>query len=133
MFALIGIVVVLGAIVGGYLMEKGNLLVLMQPAELIIIGGAGLGTLLIANPLPILKAIVGNLLEVLKGSPYTKKTYVEALNMLNELFQLARREGPAKLEEQIEGRKRAPFLRSIPALRRITLPWIMSVTPCECP
>ena len=50
MFAIIGIVVVFGAIVAGYLMEKGNLLVLLQPAELIIIGGAALGTLLIANP-----------------------------------------------------------------------------------
>lgn len=51
MFAIIGIVVVIGAIVGGYLMEHGNLLVLMQPAELVIIGGAALGTVLIANPL----------------------------------------------------------------------------------
>ena len=51
MFAIIGILVVIGSIVGGYLMEHGNLLVLMQPAELVIIGGAALGTVLIANPL----------------------------------------------------------------------------------
>ena len=50
MFAIIGIVIVFGAIVAGYLMEKGQLAVLIQPAELIIIGGAALGTLLIANP-----------------------------------------------------------------------------------
>jgi chemotaxis protein MotA len=54
MFAIIGIVLVIGAIVGGYLMEHGHLLVLMQPAELIIIGGASIGTVLIANPLHIL-------------------------------------------------------------------------------
>jgi len=53
-FSIIGMVVVIGAIVGGYLMEKGNLMVLLQPAELLIIGGAALGTLLIANPLPVL-------------------------------------------------------------------------------
>jgi chemotaxis protein MotA len=58
MFAIVGIVVVFGAIVAGYLMEKGNLLVLVQPAELIIIGGAALGTLLIANPLHIIKAML---------------------------------------------------------------------------
>ena len=55
MFAIIGIVVVFGCVVGGYLMEHGNLRVLLQPAELITIGGAALGTMLIANPLHILK------------------------------------------------------------------------------
>jgi chemotaxis protein MotA len=72
MFAIIGIVVVFGAIVAGYLMEKGNLLVLMQPAELIIIGGAALGTLLIANPLHIIKAMAGGVLGVLKPSPMAR-------------------------------------------------------------
>ena len=59
MFVILGIVVVIGAIVSGYLMEHGNLKVLLQPAELVIIGGAGAGTVLIANPLFILKKIVG--------------------------------------------------------------------------
>ena len=59
MFVIIGIVVVFGAVVAGYLMEHGNLKVLVQPAELVIIGGAAVGTVLIANPLHILKAIVG--------------------------------------------------------------------------
>ena len=55
MFQIIGILVVFGAIVAGYLMEKGNLLVLMQPAELVIIGGAAVGTVLVANPPHVLK------------------------------------------------------------------------------
>ena len=55
MFVIIGIVVVIGAIVGGYLMEHGNIRVLIQPAELIIIGGAALGTVLIGNPLHTLR------------------------------------------------------------------------------
>ncbi len=57
MFAIIGILVVFGAVAAGYLMEHGQLAVLVQPAELLIIGGAGAGTLLIANPLRILKKI----------------------------------------------------------------------------
>lgn len=57
MFTIIGILIVFGAVIGGYLMEHGNLRVLLQPAELIIIGGAGAGTVLIANPLHILKKI----------------------------------------------------------------------------
>lgn len=43
MFVIIGIVVVIGAVAGGYLMEHGNLRVLLQPAELLIIGGAAMG------------------------------------------------------------------------------------------
>ena len=68
MFPIIGIVVVLGCIAGGYLMEKGNLLVLMQPAELLIILGAAIGTVLIGNPPYLLKGIVTSLISVLKGS-----------------------------------------------------------------
>jgi chemotaxis protein MotA len=102
MFAIIGILVVLGAVVGGYLMEHGKLLVLMQPAELIIIGGAAAGTLLIANPLSTVIAIIKGMLGVLKGSPYTKASYLETLKMLNELFMQARKQGMVKLEEDVE-------------------------------
>ena len=61
MFVIIGILIVIGAIMGGYLMEHGNLRVLVQPAELLIIGGAAIGTVLIANPLHILKKIAAGL------------------------------------------------------------------------
>ena len=64
MFPIVGILVVLGFIAGGYLMEKGNLLVLMQPAELLIIGGAAIGTVLIGNPVYILKSIISGVLQV---------------------------------------------------------------------
>jgi chemotaxis protein MotA len=61
MFAIIGIVVVFGCVLAGYLMEHGNLRVLIQPAELVTIGGAAIGTVLIANPLHILKQIAGGI------------------------------------------------------------------------
>lgn len=102
MFALIGIVIVIGAIVGGYLMEKGNMAVLLQPAELIIIGGAALGTLLIANPIYILTGMMKDVMSILKGSRYTQSAYLETLQLLSELFTFAKREGPAKLEAEIE-------------------------------
>jgi chemotaxis protein MotA len=114
MFALIGIVIVTGAIVGGYLMEKGNLLVLLQPAELIIIGGAGLGTLLIANPMHILTSMAKDLLSVLKGSKYNEKTYLQALQLLYELFNFAKKEGPAKLEAEIETPADAAIFKKYP-------------------
>lgn len=82
MFVLIGIVVVFGAVVGGYLMEHGNIRVLLQPAELLIIGGAASGTVLIANPPFILKKILGGLMGVVKGSKFTKERYLESLRMM---------------------------------------------------
>src|ERR1700684_4467890 len=86
MFSIIGIVVVFGAIVAGYLMEKGNLLVLVQPAELIIIGGAALGTLLVANPMHVIKAMGSGVAGVLKPSPFGKARYLNTLTMMFEFL-----------------------------------------------
>ncbi|MCU0246504.1 MAG: flagellar motor stator protein MotA, partial [Bryobacter sp.] len=102
MFALIGIAIVIGAVVGGYLMEHGQLAVLFQPAELVIIGGAALGTLLIANPLHIIKGLVGGMISILKGSPYNKKFYLDALKMMNDIFMYARKNGLTKLESDVD-------------------------------
>ena len=65
MIAVIGIVVVFIAVIGGFLMEKGHIAVLLQPAELLILGGAAVGTLLTANPTHILKGILAGLKGVL--------------------------------------------------------------------
>jgi len=102
MFSIIGIVVVFGCIVAGYLMEHGNLRVLMQPAELIIIGGAAVGTVLIANPLHILKQIGAGIGGVFGSSAYTRQRYVDSLKMMYELLQKARKEGLVSLESDIE-------------------------------
>jgi chemotaxis protein MotA len=102
MFAIIGIVVVFGCIVAGYLMEHGNLKVLVQPAELIIIGGAALGTILVANPLHVVKAIIGGLIGVFKGSKFNKQYYLNYLKMLYDLFNKARKEGMVSLENDVE-------------------------------
>jgi chemotaxis protein MotA len=102
MFAIIGILVVFGAIIGGYLMEHGNIMVLMQPAEFIIIGGAALGTILVANPLPIVIAMAKGLLGILKPSRFTKAFYLEQLKMLNAIFVFARKNGMARLEADVD-------------------------------
>jgi chemotaxis protein MotA len=114
MFAIIGILVVLGAVMGGYLMEHGQIKVLLQPAELVIIAGAAFGTLLIANPLSTLLRIFKGALQVLKGSPYTKAFYLDTLKMLNELFTRARKEGMPRLEEDIEDPHKSPVFKKYP-------------------
>ena len=118
MFSIIGIVVVFGAIVGGYLMEKGNLLVLLQPAELIIIGGAALGTVLVGNPPYILKRIVGGVSAVFAGSKFTQKRYLDTLKMLYDLFNLARRSGLAAIETDIEDPSKSKVFTAFPAIMK---------------
>jgi len=110
MFVIIGILVVFGAVAGGYLMEHGNLRVLMQPAELIIIGGAAVGTVLVANPLHVLKQIVSGLLSVFKGSKCTRQFYLDALKTMYDLFNKARREGLIALESDVEEPGEEPHL-----------------------
>jgi len=115
MFAIIGIVVVFGAVVGGYLMEHGNLKVLIQPAELLIIGGAAVGTVLIANPLHILKQIAGGISGVFVGSKYSKQRYMESLKMLYDLLNKARREGLMALEGDVEEPAKSAVFSKNPA------------------
>src|SRR6266581_7208386 len=114
MFAIIGILVVFGSIVGGYLMEHGNVKVLLQPAELLIIGGAGAGTVLIANPLHILKQIAAGVGVVFKGSKFTKQRYMESLKIAYELLNKARRQGLMSLESDVETPDQSPIFSKDP-------------------
>jgi len=114
MFVIIGILVVFGAVVAGYLMEHGNLKVLIQPAELVIIGGAAVGTVLIANPLYILKAIVAGLLGAFGGSKYAKDKYLDTMKMMYELFGRARKEGLMALETDSDAPDKSPVFSKYP-------------------
>jgi chemotaxis protein MotA len=114
MFAIIGIVVVFGCVLGGFLMEHGNVRVLIQPAELLIIGGAASGTVLIANPLHILKQIAGGLSGVFTGSKFTKQRYLDSLKMVYDLLNKARREGLMALENEIEAPDKSAILSKYP-------------------
>jgi len=116
MFAIIGIAVVFLSIIGGFLMEKGKLLVLLQPSEMVIIGGAALGTLLIANPMPLVIRIFKSLIGILAGSRFTKGFYLESLKMLSDIFVFARKNGMAKLEEDVEHPDKSALLKKYPTL-----------------
>jgi chemotaxis protein MotA len=115
MFAIIGIVVVFGCIVAGYLMEHGNIRVLIQPAELIIIGGAALGTLLVANPLHILKKIAAGIGGVFGGSKFGKQTYLDTLKMMYDLLNKARKDGLMALESDVEEPDKSQVFAKNPA------------------
>lgn len=102
MFVIIGIVIVLVGVLGGFILEGGPLLVLLQYAEFMIIGGAALGSLLISTPLVVLKQMVAKLPTLFKANPYSKQEYLNLLKTLFELFTIAQRDGLINIEAHIE-------------------------------
>jgi chemotaxis protein MotA len=118
MIPVIGMAVVLGCIAGGYLIEKGNLLVLMQPSELLIIGGAAIGTVLIGNPIYVLKAILAGILQVFKGSRYTESVYLDTLKFLNDFFGTARKTGLATLEQDLDEPEKSALFKRHPTFSK---------------
>jgi chemotaxis protein MotA len=114
MLALGGLLLVIVAVISGYLLEHGNLLVLFQPAELIIILGAAIGSLIAGNSLRVVTSVFSSLLGILRGERYGKKQYLDSLKMLHDLFASARRNGAAKLEADIEDPQNSPVFSACP-------------------
>ncbi len=114
MFAIIGIVIVFAAVIGGFLMEKGHIMVLVQPAELLILVGAAVGTLLVTNPLHIIKGIVAGLTGVLKGSSFEKARYLSTLKMIYQFLNKVRKEGLLSVEMDVEKPKESSIFKNYP-------------------
>jgi chemotaxis protein MotA len=112
MFAIAGIVLVFVAVVGGFLMEHGNIKVLIQPAELLIIGGAGIGTVLTANPPSVLKAILDGFASVFGTSRFDKALYQGTLKQMYEVMQKARKKGLTDLEADVENPEKSPLFKT---------------------
>jgi chemotaxis protein MotA len=114
MFTIIGIVVVFGAVLAGFLMEKGPLAVLVQPSEFVIIAGAALGTLIAANPVHVLKKIASGLTGLLGSSKFSKSQYIESLKMMFSLFNKARKDGLVGIESDVEEPEKSPVFSKYP-------------------
>lgn len=114
MFAIIGAIVVLGCVLGGYALEHGNFSVLLQPAELLIIGGAALGGFIIQAPLKIIKLVLADMKRILSGKTYGKADYLEALSLMSEIFFKIRREGLISIEEDVEKPKNSVIFKKYP-------------------
>jgi len=101
MIVILGALIVMGSVVGGFMMGGGNTLALLHLSELIMIGGAAFGALVLMSPWKVLMDLVKQAFGTLKGSPYNKKAYDELFKALYELFMLGRRGGMVALEEHI--------------------------------
>ncbi len=103
MFVIIGLVVVTLSVVVGFLIAGGNLALLIQPSEFIVIGGAALGSLLISAPLSLIKKMAAEFPNIIKGGGhYSKRDYLELLKSFNDLFLVAQRDGLLSIEKHVE-------------------------------
>ncbi len=115
MFVIIGVVLVFASLIIGYTMHGGNLNTLVQINEFIIIGGAAIGSLLIANPMPVVIGVVKGMIGTLKGPSVNKQVYLDLMKMLYELFQYAKREGLIALEQHIENPESSSIMSKYPS------------------
>jgi chemotaxis protein MotA len=113
MLLIVGALVVIGSVVGGYMMHGGMLGVLWQPSEVIIICGAALGSLLIGTPMPLLKRMIGQMKSFFaKGT--TRDDYLELLGLQYQLFKLVQQSGVMSLESHFEDPGKSPVLSKYP-------------------
>ncbi len=114
MIVIIGIVVVLVAILGGFLMEHGNPALLWQPAEFVIIFGAAIGGFLIATPMKAIKFIIAATMGIFKGTKYSKADYLEILMLLSQVFYKIRKQGLVAVEEDVDRPFESPIFTQYP-------------------
>src|SRR5215468_4204313 len=113
MFAIIGLLVVIGSVIGGYLMEGGSMLVLAQPAELIIIGGAAVGSLLISTPPSVVSKLIKQC-TALFGPGLTREDFADLLAMQYQLFRVMQQTGVMALEPHIDNPAGSTILSKYP-------------------
>lgn len=101
MVIIIGSIIVVGSVLGGFMMAGGNLNSLMHLSEFVVIIGSALGALVIMSPKHIIIDMVKRLIATLKGAPYGRGQYEELFKALYELFMLGRRNGMIALEEHV--------------------------------
>jgi chemotaxis protein MotA len=99
---IIGSVIVIGCVLGGFMFHGGKILALWQPYELVIIGGAALGGFVIANGMGTVMKVFKSVLSSMKGSKYGKKHYMSLFALMYELFNIARKDGVIGLEKEID-------------------------------
>ncbi|NCS87569.1 MAG: flagellar motor stator protein MotA [Ignavibacteria bacterium] len=110
MFVIIGLAVVALSVVTGFLMGGGNLVLLLQWAEFVTIGGAAIGSVLIASPLTTLKKISAALPKMIGSHSYSKQDYLELLKSFNDLFLVAQRDGLLAIEKHVENPEESEIL-----------------------
>jgi len=116
MLVIVGYIIVAASVFGGFAMAGGHLAALLQPIELLMIGGAALGAFFVGNSMKVVKATLKALPSVLKGSKYSKDTYMELMALMYELLGKVRKEGLMSIEGDVENPEESPVFAKYPKI-----------------
>jgi chemotaxis protein MotA len=119
MNVILGLAIVLASCGIGFILSGGHLGALFQPFELLIIGGAAFGAMMIANPLSITMAAIKSIGGLIKSSPYSKDLYLDLLALLYDLFNKMRREGMLAVESDIDDPDTSPLFSKYESVTKI--------------
>jgi len=116
MLVIVGYLIILGAVLGGFALAGGHLAALLQPVELIMIGGSALGAFFVANSGRVIKGTFKALPSVLKGSKYSKALYLELLSLLYDILAKVRKEGLMSVEADVDNPEQSPIFTKYPRI-----------------
>jgi chemotaxis protein MotA len=116
LFAIIGTLVVIGSVFGGFMMGGSSMLLLWHPLEVVVICGAALGAFLISNPLKVVKAAFGGALGLVKGPRYGRAEYIQLLKLVYDILVMARKDGVLAIERHIEDPSKSDIFKKYPGV-----------------
>lgn len=116
MVVIIGFIIVTGCVLGGFALSGGQIGALIHPAEILTIGGASLGALVVMSPVKVLKDLMRGIIQSLKGSPFNRAAYEDMFKAMYELFRLARRSGFLALEPHLSNPHDSAIFQKYPKI-----------------
>ncbi|MFN5939977.1 MAG: motility-associated protein, partial [Polaromonas sp.] len=118
MFVILGYLIALGCIFGGYIIHGGNIKVVLDalPTEMMVIGGGALGAFVVNNQPKVMKATLKAIPSALKGSTHTKASYLELMALLFDILQKARKEGLMSIEKDVDEPQASELFNKYPKI-----------------
>ena len=114
MLVIVGYIVVMAAVFGGFALAGGHLAALLQPLELLMIGGGAGGAFLVGNNAKAIKSTLKALPSIFKGSKYTRALYMDLMALLFEMLSKVRKEGLMSIESDVDNPEASPLFSKYP-------------------
>jgi chemotaxis protein MotA len=118
MFVIVGCLVVIIAVLVGFSMAGGHVGALLHLSEFVTIGGASMGALIVMSPKKVMIDLLRSVIQVIKGSPYSKQTYLELFGLLGDISRTIRRDGLLALEPLVTDPHTNPILAKYPRIHK---------------
>jgi len=116
MLVIVGYIIIIISVFGGFALAGGHLASLWQPVEVLMIGGAAIGAFVVGNSGKALKATMKALPTVFKGSKFTKSLYMELMTLLYEILGKIRKEGLMSIEADVDDPSNSPIFTKYPGI-----------------